>query len=155
MKIKNPVEAFLISLMQNWVNNAPEDGRKGVYEGDKKVNSQMARAAYILKIIGVAEEDKIFNKLAIHCRRNDGNSYISKTSNWMEKPLDLGGGWFFEGGTSLSQKQNILRHLNKIGYSSVFVSCVEEFVAGRSVVDFFPTEKEADEILRKIQNSET
>lgn len=152
MRLNNPVEIFLLSLMQRWFESAPEDGRKCLFRGEPKINSQMLRTAYILETIGYLEEDKIFNRLAIHCRRTDGNSYISKDSAWMEKPLELGGGWFFEGGTSLAQKQDILSGLTKIGYSPAFVASVDKFVAGESVNEFFPTDEEAKEILSQIKS---
>lgn len=151
MRLKDPVEVFLLSLMHQWMDSAPEDGRKGLYHGEPKVNSQMMRAAYILKIVGVAEEDKVFSKLAVHCRRNDGHSYISKNAEWMEKPLELGGGWYFEGGTSLVQKQGILNSLTKIGYSSTFIAATDTFVAGQPVINFFPTDEEAKLLLGQIK----
>lgn len=152
MRLKNPIEIFLLSLMHQWTESGPDDGRKGLYRGEAKVNSQMMRAAYVLKTIGIAEEDKVFNKLAVHCRRNDGHSYISKNPAWMEKPLELGGGWYFEGGTSLVQKQDILSNLTKIGYSSAFAASVDKFVAGQPVSDFFPTDYEAKVILSRIKS---
>ncbi|RBP72419.1 hypothetical protein [Marinobacter nauticus] len=151
MRLKDPVEVFLLYLMHQWMESAPDNGRKGLYQGEPKVNSQMMRAAYILKTIGFAEEDKVFNKLAVHCRRNDGHSYISKDGGWMEKPLELGGGWYFEGGTSLVQKQDILSSLTKIGYSPTFVSAADTFVAGKPVSDFFPTDEEAKLLLSQIK----
>lgn len=152
MRLKDPVEVFLLYLMHQWMESAPESGRTGLHQGEPKVNSQMMRAAYILKVIGFAEEDKVFNKLAVHCRRNDGHSYISKDAAWMEKPLELGGGWYFEGGTSLVQKQGILSSLTKIGYSPTFVSAADTFVAGQPVSEFFPTDEEAKLLLSQIKS---
>ena len=47
--------------------------------------------------------------------------------------------WYFEGCTSLLQKQSFVRHLTKLGLTSIFVTCVDDFVAGRSVEAYLPT----------------
>ena len=85
----------------------------------------------------------------MHTRRavGDGDSYISKGSSWMKEPVEIGDGWFFEGCTSLPQKRDVLGTLSKIGYSTPFVECCEEFVAGKSVRTFLPTKEEAQRML--------
>jgi hypothetical protein len=72
----------------------------------------------------------------------------------MNQPFELTGGWFFEGCTSLPQKQDIVQALTKVGLSPAFVSSVEDFVAGKSIKDYFPTEEEEKEILANIREKE-
>jgi hypothetical protein len=105
--------------------------------------------AYILKKIAADQEDRTYQLLSRHSRRDDGKSYISKDSSWMGQPYPLSNGWYFEGCTSLIQKQGILQHLTELSLSPTLVACIDEFVAGKSIEYCIPSEDEADEILRQ------
>ncbi len=92
--------------------------------------------------------------LADFTRRNDSESYISKDPSWMREPQRLSVQWFFEGCTSLVQKQSFLEHLTKLGLSSTFVACADAFVAGEAVRKYFPTEAEENAILKRIRDAD-
>jgi hypothetical protein len=108
----------------------------------------------LLRKVGAGAKERVFSTLARYSRRNDGESYISKNSSWMTEPYPLLQGWFFEGCTSLEQKQSILQHLTKVGLSPTFAACADDFVAGKSVVKYLPTDEEQEEIIRKIKEKE-
>jgi hypothetical protein len=130
--------------MLRWENADVPDGASCTLDGKPAINSQIERMAYILRKLGAGDGDGRFQTLAVHTRRRDGRSYISKDRSWMQEPVDIGDGWSFEGCTNLPQKRDILRALSKIGYSTPFVECSEEFVAGKSVRGFLPTKEEAE-----------
>lgn len=154
MHITEPVEYVYLCQMRRWERTAPPDGHQGVLDGRSERNTQISRLAYVLHKIGAGTDESIFATLARYARRNDGESYISKNSSWMETPYPIDGGWYLEGCTSLVQKQAILQHLRRVGMSAAFVACAEDFVAGKSVEKYEPTAEEADEVLRRIQESE-
>ena len=149
MGIKNTVEYLYLALMLRWEKSAPRDGHKSILDDEPARNTQITRMAYILKKIAAGQEDRTYQLLSQHSRRKDGNSYISKNSSWMENPYPLTDGWFFEGGTSLIQKQEILQHLTKLNLSPTLVDCIDQFVAGKSIDERMPSEIEAEEILRR------
>ena len=72
----------------------------------------------------------------------------------MTELYPLSEGWYFEGCTSLVQKQAILQHLTELSLSLTLVDCIDEFVAGTSIEDRIPSEKEAEEILRQSIEAE-
>ncbi len=75
----------------------------------------------------------------------------------MKEPYPLWDGWFFEGCTNLAQKQSILQYLTRVGLSPTFVACADDFVAGKSIERYLPTDddqEKMEEILRKIQEKE-
>jgi hypothetical protein len=72
----------------------------------------------------------------------------------MKAPYPLGEGWYFEGCTSLVQKQSFLRYLTKLGLSAALVACADDFVAGKSVEKYLPTDEEQEQIPRRIQEKE-
>jgi hypothetical protein len=109
---------------------------------------------YLLGKVAAGTEERTYSVLSDLTRRNDGESYISRNSSWMTEPWELHNGWFFEGCTSLNQKQAILEKLSNLGLSSTFVSCAHAFVEGQSVKSFRPTEAEQDEIVRQIEAAE-
>lgn len=152
MRLRQPVEVLYLALMQRWQQEAPPDGELGLLDGVPVRNSQIARMVFLLKKIAAGNMERTFNALARHTRREDGESYISKDSSWMIEPAELVEGWFFEGCTSLAQKQSFLHNLVKLGLSADFVHCAAEFVAGRSVAAFFPSEAESEELLRGMKN---
>ncbi|PTQ64648.1 hypothetical protein C8R26_1634 [Nitrosomonas oligotropha] len=135
--------------MLEWEKKAPPDRHAGILDGVSARNTQITRIAYILRKIAAAQEERIYQFLSRHSRRNDGKSYVSKDSTWMIEPYPLSGGWFIEGCTSLPQKQEILRHLVKLNLSPTLVDCIEEFVAGKSIESRIPSEEETEEILRR------
>lgn len=151
MRIKHPVELVYLMLMLRWERSAPPEKHQGVLDGKPERNSQMSRMAYVLQKIGTGDEERIFGTLARHSRREDGESYISRSASWMNEPYSLSGGWHFEGCCSLELKQSILQSLTKVGLSSEFVACVDDFVAGTSVEKYFPTDEEQEEIVRRIR----
>ncbi len=146
MRVKTSEECFWLALMLRWENVGVPDGASCTVDGKPAINSQKGRMGYILRKLG---DEGRFQTLAVHTRRavGDGDSYISKGSSWMKEPVEIGDGWFFEGCTSLPQKRDVLGTLSKIGYSTPFVECCEEFVAGNSVRRFLPTKEEAERML--------
>lgn len=154
MHITEPVEYLYLCLMRRWEQTAPPDRHQGLLDGEPERNTQISRFAYVLRKIAAGSDESVFVTLARFTRRNDGESYISKNASWMEEPYPLGDGWYFEGCTSLKQKQEILQNLRWVGMSSVFVACAEDFVAGTSVAKYEPTSTEADAVLRRIHESE-
>ena len=109
---------------------------------------------YLLRKVAAGNEDRTYNTLSRYSRRNDGQAYISKDSKWMEDPCELSAGWYFEGCTSLVQKQNILQGLTNVGLSSTFVSCADDFVAGKDIQEYLPTKEEQEKILAQIEKQE-
>jgi hypothetical protein len=151
MGVKTSEEVLWLALMLRWENAGVTEGDPCTLDGKPAINSQIERMAYILRKIGAGADEGRFQTLSVHTRRQDGCSYISKDSSWMENPEDIGDGWFFEGCTSLPQKRNVLGALSKIGYSTPFVECCEEFVAGNSVRRFLPTKEEAERMLAESE----
>ncbi len=147
MGVKTSEECLWLALMLRWENAGVPDQASCTLDGKPAINSQIERMAYILRKLGAGADEGRFQTLAVHTRRLDGRSYISKDSSWMKEPVDMGDGWFFEGCTSLRQKRDVLGALSKIGYSTLFVECCEEFVAGKSVRRFLPTKEEAERML--------
>ncbi|MFM9913374.1 MAG: hypothetical protein ACKVN9_07570 [Methylophilaceae bacterium] len=152
--IQNLYEILCLCLMLQWERSAPPDRHKGELDGKPEINSQISRMAYLLKKVAaiqqiVGKEKNLYQVLATHSRRNDGESYISKKSFWMKSPTLLSDGWYFEGGTSLIQKQDILQILTKLGLSATFARCVDDFVAGESVEGYLPNSEEQEEIIQK------
>jgi hypothetical protein len=154
MHIKDPVEILYLALMLRWERTAPPNNKQGLLDGEPERNTQVSRTAYILQKVAACNPERTYSLLARYTRRNDGESYISKDASWMTGPYELKDGWYFEGCTSLEQKQSILQHLTKLGLSGTFAACADDFVAGKSVEKYLPTDDEQEEILRKIQAHE-
>jgi len=154
MGIKNTVEYLYLALMLKWEKSAPPDRHQGSLDGEPAKNTQITRMAYILRKIAAGQEERTYQLLCRHSRRNDGKSYVSKDSSWMKESYPLSSGWFFEGCTSLIQKQDILQHLTKLDLSPTLVDCIDEFVAGKSIEKRLPSEDEAEEILRRSIEAE-
>ena len=152
MHLVDPVEILYLYFMLRWERSAPPDQHKGYLDGAEERNSQISRMAYIVKKIAVGAEERVFNLLAMHSSRADGRSYISKDSSWMKQPYPLWDGWFFEGCTSLKQKQDIIQSLTRLGLSPAFVACVDDFVEGRSVERFKPTEEDEEIVMQKVRD---
>ena len=153
MGLKNTVEYLYLALMLKWEKSAPPDRHAGILDGENTRNTQITRFAYILRKIAAGQEDRTYNKLSRHSRRNDSESYISKDPSWMIEPHPLSEGWFFEGCTSLIQKAEIIQQLTKLELSQALVNCIEDFVASNSIEKHIPSDEEAEEILRRsIQN---
>ena len=113
------------------------------------MRTQITRMAYIVRKIAAGQEERIYQSLSRYSRRDDGHSYVSLDSSWMSNPYPLSRGWFFEGRTSLKQKQEILQNLTRVGISQFMLNCIDEFVAGNSIARFAPSDEQAEEILRK------
>lgn len=154
MGIKNTVEYLYLALMLRWEKSAPPDKHQGLLDDEPARNTQITRMAYILKKIAASQEERTYQLLSRDSRRDDGKSYISQDASWMKQPYPLSGGWYFEGCTSLVQKQDILQHLTKLGLSPTLVSCIDEFVAGKNIEHCLPSEDEAEEILRRSIEAE-
>ena len=154
MGLKEPVEILYLALMQRWERDAPPDGRQGLLDGVPERNTQKSRMVYLLQKIAVPHEDLVYQTLARYTRRNDGESYFSRDSSWMKEPCALGKGWYFEGCTSLHQKQDCLKQLTRVGLSPSFVRAADDFVAGLSIESYFPTDEEGNEILERIKARE-
>jgi len=154
MGIKNTVEYLYLALMLRWEKDAPPDRHQGLLDGEIARNTQIARMAYILKKIAAGQEERAYKLLCLNSRRDDGKSYVSQDFSWMKEPYPLSCGWYFEGCTSLIQKQEILQCLTKLDLSATLVNCIDEFVAGKSIESLLPTEDEAEEILRRSIEAE-
>jgi hypothetical protein len=148
MGIKNPGEYLYLAFMLKWEKSAPKDRHSGLLDGEKEVNSQIARMVYILRKIAAGQTERCYQLLSRHSSRNDSESYVSKDSSWMKMPHPLSEGWFFEGCTSLIQKQEILQSLTKLNLSQTLVNCIDDFVAGKSIEKHIPSEEEAEELYR-------
>lgn len=155
--LRDPVEILYLALMLRWERTAPPDGSQvfpdgshALLDGTPERNTQMSRFAYVLKKVAVGNETRVYAHLARHTRRNDGQSYISTDPSWMQAPRPLSGGWYFEGCTSLPQKQAFLSELTGLGQSPTFAACAADFVAGNSVRGYVPTDAEQDDILRQL-----
>jgi hypothetical protein len=151
---REPVEFLYFMMMSEWERTAPPDGKQGLFEGKPVRNSQMARLVFLLKKISVGSEEKTFNTLSRYSCREDGESYISRNSGWMEQPCELYDGWYFEGCTSLRQKQDILQNLTKLGLSPTMVACADDFVAGKSIQKYNPTTEELKEIIADFKKGQ-
>ncbi len=153
MGVKTSEELLWLALMLRWEKAGVPNHDHCTLDGKPAINSQKERMAYILRKLGAGADEGRFRTLSVHTRRQDGGSYISKDSSWMEEPVDIGDGWFFEGCTSLRQKRDHLGALSKVGYSTPFVECCEEFVAGGSVRRFLPNKEEAERMLAEPEPS--
>ena len=152
MRVIEPVEILYLTRMQRWQRTAPPDQHQGELDGIPTRNSQTERLIYVLRDIAVGPRaNNTYSILARYSRRNDGNSYISQNTSWMIQPVELSNGWYFEGCTSLVQKQSILHHLGKLGLSSIFSQAVEDFVANKSIEGYLPTEADEPAIRARIQ----
>ena len=154
MRVNDPVEVLYLSLMSRWQKTAPLDRHAGFLDGEPAQNTQITRLIYVLQKIAAGNVERVYSMLARYSRRSDGESYISKNSSWMERPSPLGDGWFFEGCTSLVQKQDIVGNLSKLGLSGAFVQAVDDFIANKPIEQYFPTEAEEQLMLAKIQAQE-
>ncbi len=152
--ITDPVEVLYLVLMLRWERSAPPDQHEGLLDDQPERNTQITRLAYVLRKVAAGTGDRVFTKLERFTRRDDGHSYVSKDSTWMIQPYPLARGWSFESCTSLNQKQAILQQLTRVGVSATFVACADDFVAGKSVEKYLPTDEEEEEILRRIKREE-
>jgi hypothetical protein len=153
MRVVEPVEVLYLTLMQRWERSAPDDRHQGELDGEVKKNTQTERLKYVLEKIAIgssANTERVYSTLARYSRRQDGESYISRRSAWMQQPESLSGGWYFEGCTSLLQKQDVVSALSHVGISGPFVQAVADFVAHKPIERYFPTDEDENEINRRI-----
>lgn len=148
--IKDTVEYLYLCLMDKWAETAPSDGCKGELDGKPKMNTQVTRLVYIISNIANGQANVVYSKLSLGSRRKDGNSYISKNYAWMKQPEPLSDGWYFEGCTSLVQKQEIIHALSRTGCSGALIAAINDFVAGKSVKPHLALDEATTERLRKI-----
>ena len=154
MRLSDPVEILYLGLMVRWQSTAPGDRKQGLLDGVPEVNSQMARLAYVLKKIAAGQVDITFSRLEALTGRRDGSAYISLQEKRLENPHALLGDWYLEGCTSLEQKRKIIRELKMLGLSPTFVRAVDDFVSAKPIDKYFPTNAEAERILRQIEARE-
>lgn len=154
MGIKNTVEYLYLGLMLRWEDTAPPDRHEALLDGSPARNTQITRFAYIVRKIAAGQEKRVYQKLARYSRRNDGHSYVSKDFSWMKEPYSLSSGWYFEGCTNLSQKQDILRSLTHLGISPTLIAAIDDFVAGKSIKSYIPSDKESEKILQRSIEAE-
>jgi len=150
MGIKNTVEYLYLGLMARWENSAPPDRHQGLLDGKPERNTQITRLVYIIRKIAAGQSDKVYNALSVGSRRKDGNSYISKNFEWMEQPYPLSDGWYFEGCTSLVQKQDIIQALSKVDCSWALIAAIDDFVAGKSIKQHLVLDEATEERLLKM-----
>lgn len=149
--IKNTVELLYLALMIRWERSAPPDGQKGNLDGKGVINSQTARLAYILSKIAAGSEARDYQILARYTRRRDGNSRVSKIGASMKSPCPLTNGWYLEGCANLKmEKFECIHALTYLGLSARFVDAVEDFVSGKSIISYYPTIEQQEEILRNL-----
>jgi len=151
MHLSKPVEILYLSLMLRWQRDAPPDQHEGLLDGKPERNTQISRMAYVLRKVAAGNVEHTFQTLARYTRRNDGRSYFSKDPSWMKEPYPLLDGWFFEGCTSLIQKQSFLQHLTRLGLSGAFIACADDFVASKNIKKYCPTQEEQEEIVRRVE----
>lgn len=154
MRVVEPVEVLYLSLMQRWAKSAPPDKHQGLLDGEPTRNTQTERLKYVLEKVAAGSDattQRVYSILARYTRRQDGESYVSRNSTWMEQPEALSGGWYYEGCTSLEQKLNVVSALSRVGLSGPFVQAVAEFVANKPIEQFFPTAEDEVEINRRIR----
>lgn len=155
MGIKNTVEYLYLTLMARWENSAPPDRHQGYLDGEPERNTQITRLAYIIRKIAAGQSDKVYSALSVGSRRQDGNSYISKNRDWMEQPYPLSDGWYFEGCTSLIQKQEIIQSLSRVGCSGTLIAAIDDFVAGKSIKPHLVLDEATEErLLQMVRDDE-
>lgn len=152
--LKDVVEILYLALMLRWQSTAPPDRHLGLLDGKPERNTQTARLAYAIRKIAAGNVDRTYQLLAKHSRRNDNRSYFSKDHSWMIEPYPLSDGWYFEGCTSLVQKLTFLQHLTKMGLSSLFVACLDDFIANKNVQHYMPSLEEQEELIREVESKE-
>jgi hypothetical protein len=148
---RRPEEYFYLALLSKWERKAPPDKHWSRLDGKPAQNTQTARMARLLTIV-TGLDDATMRKLERYTKRNDGNSYVSKNSSWMREAYPLGKGWYFEGNMSLLDKKKIIHSFPEMGISSrEFASCAQDFVEGKSISKYWPSEEEA---VRQIEQWE-
>lgn len=158
-RVIDPVEILYLSFMERWQRTAPSDRRQGYLDGETARNTQTARLVFLLEKIAAGNDENIYSTLAVHSRRKraEGDSYISKDPTWMKQatPIAHSKGWFFEACTSLKQKkEKVLHHLGKLGLSAAFCESAEDFVEGKRIDQYFPTEAEEPAVWEQIRKWE-
>jgi hypothetical protein len=154
MRLTDPVELLYLSLMIRWERTAPPNRHEGILDSKPERNTQISRMGYVLQKVAAGDTEHTFKTLQRYTRRKDGKSYISEGFSWMKEPYPLGDGWYFEGCTSLFQKLSFLKGLKSLKLTDTFVACASDFVAGKSVEKYLPTEEDQEETLREIQEKE-
>lgn len=156
MVITKDGELKLLALLLKWQNDAPKDGclfRGGLLE---ERNTQVTRLGYFLRIIVQNNDDyeRIYKQLELVTRRTrDDNSYFSQQSSWMKEPYCIKENWFFEGCTSLRQKQGFIHEMTKIRLSSgsrlstQCVDCASDFIAGKNLEEYQPPEDSKEFVM--------
>lgn len=154
MRVVDPVELLYLSLMDRWMRSAPPDKHQGLLDDTVVRNTQVERLRYVLEkgALGApATTERVYATLARYTRRQDGESYVSRNPTWMHQPEELSGGWYFEGCTSLEQKKEVVSALSHVGLSGPFVQAVADFVADKSIEQFFPLPTDEPAINQRIQ----
>ena len=157
MRVVEPVEILYLTLMHRWERAAPPDKHAALLDGEDARNTQTARLRYVLEKIAAgtpATAERVYSTLARHTRRNDGESYVSRKSGWMQQPEALSCGWHVEACTNLDQKLNVVSALSHLGLSGAFVQAVADFVSHKSIERFLPTEADEPESMARVRKWE-
>lgn len=150
MVIKNSTEYFWLLLMMSWEKTVPQARHEEHTDGETCKSSAIARIAFILSKIALGQEERVYQLLSQHMRKqNDDRSYISKDSSGMKNPYPLSNGWFLESCANIVQEKEILHFLTKLDISQALVNSIDEFVAGKSIMSRIPSDEETEEILRR------
>lgn len=149
MHLSDSVEILYLALMLRWEKSAPANNHIGYLDGVPTRNSQKARLAFVLRKIA-AGSPRFLPALSLRTRRQDGESYVSTNPSWMAEPCELLDGWFLEGCMRLEQKAAVTSAVVRLGHSALFGTCMDDFVAGRSVRKFMPTIEEQEELVRRL-----
>lgn len=168
MVIKNKTELQFLVLFIKWQTNSPEDRHKIQSTFINKRNTQTTRLAFILNLMALIKTRDFnitFQQLAKYTfRTKDKNSYLSKDTSWMKEPHHIKGDWYFEGCTSLKQKQACIQNITKIQFPDSFQfspglsDCSEDFIANKNLDKYKPTERDEEayelynEILEKLNS---
>lgn len=151
MRVQKPVEILYLALMKRWHDSAPADGHLGSLDGEPARNTQASRLAYVLQKIAAGQVQRAFSTLEFHTQRTDGVSHISMAKDMLRMPIPLWDGWFLEANMSMEDKRDrVIRNLRHLGLSPAFVRATEDFVEGKSVEPYFPTEEEEQLILERL-----
>ena len=131
--------------------NAPLEGKQGLLDGKPERNTQISRMAFVLNKVCVLLEEKYFLKLSTGPSwSKPGGKFLDKNNTHMTNAHSLKKGWWLDGCASLDKKIETMYDLRKIGMSYTFINCTCDFISGKSIKSYLPSEKEQDGIIKKI-----
>lgn len=155
MRLRDPVEILFLGLMLRWEKTAPPNMKQGMLDTETERNTQMSRMAFVLNKVAVGVEDEYFQKLAVGASwSKPSGRFLDKNKEHMENPIALHKGWWLDGCASLERKLEMMQDLTKLGLSPTFTNCACDFVSGKSVASYMPTESEQDEIIHALRDTD-